>query len=688
MADFNLFFEYSPWYIVLCLLLAFGGAWLIYSQKYAWSKSLNRFLFLLRFLSISLIGFLILAPFLKFVTNEYEKPIVALVLDNSISMISSRDSLRKEEMASYLKGFRADIGDEYDLRFFDLQGNYIVYEDSIQFDNELTNITKVSDQVYDLFRSDNFVELIVISDGIYNRGTSPAYKSYPFTVNTIGTGDSTELKDISISELRFNKIAYQGNSYPLEVLVNNTGYYDENSLIRIRQKGAIVKEQQFKLSEDGFQRFQFSLDADEAGLQRVDIDIVPKASEYNVSNNTKSAYIEVIDGRQQVLIAGAAPHPDIKMIRTILEASDNYDVTVYLEGLDSYEEKKYDLVVLHSLPSKRSNSSVINELLQSEIPKWIIVGSDSDLNAIRNNYGIVPGPSGNSSDKVTALYNTQFSRYRLSEEFQSSIEKYPPISIPFGDYTTPVNYDVLIYQRIGSLGTERPLWLLGNKNGVKTSILVGQGIWRWRLDEYSRTSSTAGIDQLIRKTVQYLASKDDKKRLKVYPLEKEYFDGERVEFKTEFYNEVYEEEYGVGISLKISSEDSAYSFSYTYSEFSDVFVVGSLPTGFYNYSASINYDNEQFRDQGAFIVKDLNLEKEDLQANFQLLREMASNSNGKFYFFDDLESYKQDLIDKEYPSIIHTEEDLLSFIDIHWILFFLILLIALEWFLRKYYGRY
>jgi hypothetical protein len=57
--------------------------------------------------------------------------------------------------------------------------------------------------------------VVLMSDGIYNAGISPLYSTFNFPVYTLGIGDTLQHVDVAIKNVSYNKIAYEGNKFPV-----------------------------------------------------------------------------------------------------------------------------------------------------------------------------------------------------------------------------------------------------------------------------------------------------------------------------------------------------------------------------------------------------------------------------------------------------------------------------------------
>ena len=57
------------------------------------------------------------------------------------------------------------------------------------------------------------------------------------------------------------------------------------------------------------------------------------------------------------------------------------------------------------------------------------------------------------------------------------------LSTVFGEYSLSASSDVLAFQKIGILETNKPLIVLDETTERKIAIVYGEGIWRWKLND-------------------------------------------------------------------------------------------------------------------------------------------------------------------------------------------------------------
>ncbi len=534
--------------------------------------------------------------------------------------------------------------------------------------------------------------VVMISDGIYNQGISPAYSNFSFPIYTVGIGDTIEKKDIILKSLIYNKIVYQGNRFPLIAEIINNGFKGTNLQVEVLKNNRVIASQSVNLLNDqGYGKVEFELNAENSGIQRYQVTIRPERDEFSEINNTQEAYIEIVEGKEKILLLASAPHPDIKVLRSAIEKNENYELKIVLPGVDEYEEGKYDLAILHQLPDREGNfNALIEKIIRDNIPVWFIVGEKSHITRFNNmSRSLNLRPLRNQFDNIFPALNPNFTLFNISEETKTMISDLPPVLVPFGEYAMNSEIEVILFQQVGKIVTNKPLLLINKNQNIKEAVLTGTGIWQWRLHEYMENEVFDGFDDLISKIVQYLSAKEDKRKFRVYPVKNDFWDNEPVIFETEIYNDIYEKIYGQKIDLAIKNEnDSSQSYSYVISPANTRFRISGLEPGVYQYSAKANVNGENNLVTGMFSVQKMQIETSTLTANHQLLKELSRRTGGQYYDLSELNKLEKDIRQTEIKSMIISSENYLAIINMKWIFFVLLALFTLEWGFRKYLGGY
>ena len=93
--------------------------------------------------------------------------------------------------------------------------------------------------------------------------------------------------------------------------------------------------------------------------------------------------------------------------------------------------------------------------------------------------------------------------------------------------------------------------------------------------------------------------------------------------------------------------------------------------------------------EGTFLVKEVKLELLNSQANHRLLRNIADNSGGEFFLPSELNDLTNSIKTRDdMVTVVYQEKSFDDIIDKKWIFWLIVLLIAAEYFIRKYNGAY
>jgi hypothetical protein len=534
---------------------------------------------------------------------------------------------------------------------------------------------------------------VLISDGIYNQGIAPNFSQYNFPIYTVGLGDTIPKKDINLKAIHYNKISYTGNKFPILAEILNNGFKGQSINVNLKQGGKILETKVVNFNKESeIQEIEFYRSAEQNGLQHYIIEAEPLHGEFTIKNNFQHAYIDIIDGKENILLVALTPHPDIKAIKSAIEKKDNYQLDIYIPGINEFNPStKYDLVIFHQLPDYAGIArNIIEKYTKDNTSLFYIIGSQTNiihLNNLNNILTINARPG--HKDKVTPSLNKDYDKFKIETDEAAIINSYPPLAVNFGEYTIKENPDVLLYQRIGTTVSTKPLLVINAKKDKKIGILCGEGIWEWRLREFQDTKDTRVFDKFISSLLQYLSSKEDKRKFRVYPVNNEFLVSDRILFEAETYNDIYEKIYGQKIDLKITNEKgNSISYSFVNSEGDAKFEAKGLEQGVYKYYATTKLGGKVEASSGEFTVKEVLLEVLNTTADFDILRTLSAQTKGKFYTAKDIDKLATDLSTHTSKSIIHTNEEFVELINLSMIFFFLLLLVSFEWFLRRYKGGY
>lgn len=686
---------YSPWFILLCLAVGAGYAALLYSAQAPWSRAANYVLAGLRFVVVSFLCFLLLSPFIKTTTTRTEAPTIVLAVDNSqsISLFTPKPAL--EQLTAGLPQLAARLR----AKGFQVETRTLTKApaapDSLRFTASRTDLNQLLTDSREANAERNLAGVVLVSDGLVNQGQEPQFSEFNFPIFSVALGDTVAKRDLRLTDLVYNRVAFSGNKFPLEAEIGYEGYAGGAATVEVRESGRVLESRRVALPA-GRRRLKttFQLTAPVPGKRRYEVRVLPQAGEFTALNNTRTAFIEVVKGKLRVLLAGAAPHPDLKALRAAILANNNFDLTLVVAGVGAPlpASASFDVAVLHQLPARGGlGQEMLARVRAARVPVLYVLGAQSDYAAYNQlNAGVSVQPRGAQTDEVTPLPNPAFARFPLDEESRRRFGQYPPVPVPFGDFRLGAGAEAALWQQVGRLPTQKPVLVFGNAvgTGPRAATLLAENTWQWRLAEaIAHDNHPETYDRLIGRTLQLLTQNANKKRLDVYPTQDAFGTQDDVTLGAETYNAVFERIYDQKITLTLTdSARKARTVTFANAADGSPLHLGPLPAGLYRYQARATLGGQAQQASGELLVQNQPLEAQESKADHRLLAQLSRRSGGRLYYPAQLDKLAQDVEKANFKPVLSSEEDLKDLINLKWLFFALLALLAAEWATRKYQG--
>jgi len=666
-------------YIILIAIVALGIATFQYFYKAKRSDN-KRFLFaFLRFLSLFLLGVLLLNPTFKQTTITNSKPSLVVAIDNSNSISLLKQDQKVKVFLKELK--EAQLSDKFQIDYYSFGNKVQQFSDSIQFTEKQTNIATVFSTLKEIY-SDTQAPTILLTDGNQTYGhdyvtTSLTYKQpiYPVVL-----GDSVLKTDLKIAHVQHNKYAFIKNEFPIEITVNYLGEVFVNKKLTVYSGNTKVYVKTLDFSKgNNTHVVSFTIPASYVGKHKYKATIETSTDEENVLNNTRNFSVDVIDERTNVLLISDILHPDLGAFKKAIETNEQRKVTLMKSG-DVIDYNKYQLLILYQPTSKFKNVYKQIEIFQKNYLTITGLQTDWDfLNSVSENY---KNQVIDQSEEYLGRYNPSFNLFQNEE---LNITSFPPLLGYYGNVQLKNKGTVFLHQTINKVSTETPLLAFFETNSRREGVLFGEGIWKWRAQSYMNTQDFEVFDAFIGKSVQYLASSVKKQRL-VIDASEEFLLGE-VKIYAQYFDENYVSDSNETITCKLIHQETKkeYSFEFLYKNNGYELGLSHLPYG--NYQYTIRTKNKGLVKQGAFEILDFNIEAQFINPDVTKLYQLATNSNTKLQY---IASYKQLFTvlkeDENFKTIQRSTVNQLPIINWKYLLGILLLLLTFEWFLRKYNG--
>lgn len=694
----SLLTQYPFWLAVFAVLLGVGYALFLYhkNENVVFEKRSRIVMASLRGVAMALLAFLLLAPMLKMIRKQTDKPVIIFSIDNSESIASGKDAAYyTRDYPRQLQKVVNDLAKQYDVDAY-LVGdeNKLVDNENVgvDFSDKSTNLSALFDDINLLYSSRNVGAVVMLTDGIYNIGSNPYYAAQKanFPVYTVGLGSDEQATDLFIADIVHNKEVLKGNRAPVEVKVQAGKLSGKTAKLTVSDDHGEVFSKTLQISGNQyFETVSFLVDAEKPGLKRFKVDLDELDGEITHKNNHAQFFIRVIESKDKIAVVYDAPHPDVAAIRSALELSDNYDVTVASVEEFKANPADFGLIVLHQLPSqKHPASSLLSQIRQSGVSALYVVGTQTDLNAFNGlNTGLQITQSKNMTNNATASYNSNFMLFSFSEEAQQLLPTLPPLQTPFGTYKASVSSNLFMTQKISGVETKYPLFLFNDVNGAKTGVVSGTGLWAWKVYDYVNNQNHDAFNEIVNKTALFLVAKNDKSPFRVRH-NAVFAENAPVEFSAELHNESGELLNTPDVKLTVKgSGDTAYDAQFSKQNNAYYLNMGELPVGTYTWTAKTQLGNKTYEKSGSFSVQEIFVETANLVADFDMLKSVAQTTGGKFFTRNELEKVVKEIKSNENIKPVASYQKKYSMLlTSPWYLALIVLLLGIEWFLRKWHG--
>ncbi len=691
--------EYSLWYVLLCGLVGLTTAYVLYRKDDKLSEApilIKRLLFGIRSVVVFMLCFLLLGVYLNISSKQIEKPIIVVLQDNSESLLLNKDREYYEtEYPVQIQNIIKYLQDLYEVKivYFGAEPSLT---DSLNFAHKETNISKVFEGVNNKFSESNVGAIILASDGIYTSGVNPkyTYNSLPLLtpVYSIALGDTIQAKDLLISKIEHNKIAFRNSSFPVKIHIEAYGLQNKISKLIVKDEDGkeLINKNISISSKEAFFTESLQITTQKIGKQIYSVSLVPIDGEISAKNNNKSFIVDVLESKQRILLTYKYLHPDIGAVKKALEQNENFEVIENNIVDENQSVEDYNSIIYFGLPTnQKEGGKHIAEAIKYKIPAMFVCNGSTDYKSLPlYNTNLNIQNTNAQTEEVQAWFNPDFSLFTLSNETKELLESVPPLTVPYGRYSSTNSNEVCLYQNFESVKLNKPLVAVNSFEGHKTATIFGEGIWRWKVQDLVAHDNSELFDGFIQKIVSYISIKQKKSKFHINSKEV-FYENEDIVIESELYNESYEPIVNKKVTLKtIDSLGTEMDYIFNRNNNSYITNLGKYKPGKYSIIATYDNNSETQSQKGLFFVEPIKKEYLETKANHSLLRTISQKTGGELFFPQTMDSLVEAISNNKNISAIskitQKERNILNYLVL---LIVLVLLLGTEWFLRKFYGH-
>ena len=665
--------------LILSVIIAAGLSFYQYLYKVKNQSKLYWFLAFLRFISLFSIFLLLINPIISRKIIEIKKTPLPIVVDNSKSI--SELKATKEASELYLKiTENKAISEKYDVQLFSFAEEFQSLE-KLDFKGNQSHIDGVAKNLKQLYRNTNY-PIVLFTDGNQTMGNDYVFSFQENTsVFPLVLGDTTTVLDLKINQINVNKYAFLKNKFPVEVFLQYNGNETITSNFSIQSGNLTVHKQTVTFSKDKkVQSVTILLNADKVGIAKYKAVISSNIKEKNTVNNTKNFAVEIIDQRSEIALISAINHPDLGALKRSIETNQQRKVSI-IKPNEIKSLQDFNVLILYQPTA--AFKSIFDQNKVAQINTFVITGTATDFNFLNQIQDDLNFKMSTSKEDYLATFESNFNLFAQSN---IGFENFPPLEHSFGVITAKNNVNTLLSARVRNVPVQNPILTFTENGSKREAYLLGENIWKWRLENHLNKKSFEDFDLFTDKIIQFLVSNASKKNLNV-TYESFYNSGESIEITAEYFNKNYEFDEKAQLTIQVTNSKTKAIKKYDLLKSTNSYRVNldGIEAGNYSFKVTEKQSNTSFT--GSFEVLDFEIEKQFVNPDKNRLEQLATNTNGKAYYQNQIENLIQSLIANE--KYIPTQKESINklpLIDWIWLLILAITALSFEWFIRKYNG--
>ena len=685
------------------------------------SRLLRGILVFLRAFALVLICFLVFAPVLHITFHEIRQAAVGLLIDSSSSMQISegektrgdivQELLRSHEVEALSRRFRL-------LPYLFAENTQLVQSldvDSSTFEGSATDIAQAL-KMFQETKSDEYLGgILLLSDGAHNSGEDPLRvgEHLGFPVYAVSIGETKPKPDVLLNRLLTNEITYVENRVPVEVSLKGPEFAGRRVSVRLFKDQEVVDRNVVTIPPDGLETsVRLHYTAEEPGFPKMTVDVDRLEGEITFTNNLREFYVRVLKSKLNVLLVADAPSPDLAFLKRLLLADQSILLMtrtqrqgiVFYEGAfpSPSECTSMDLVILLGIPSQTTDPEIwdrLTDILKTQKKPFLIVTTKrTDIQKIQTIDDLLPFYRPQKSLETSVIPRLTMEgrihpvmRIDESWEVNASLwNRLPPLFSLWKSTGIKPGCQLLArgVSQMGTLPaqqTEIPFILARHVGDEKSVALLGYGLYRWDLLMWGTGGTHDVIKGFVANTMRWLVTREEEKPVRLSTNKSVYRSGEEIFLTAQVYDETYRPVTSARVTARVYAPSGQSTLRFTDAgEGRYITTVRLYESGAYRIEAeAVVQDRSIGRDSVELSVSSFNPEFLDTKANPRLLDRLATLTAGRFGPPDSLASIVESM---RFPEqAVHTSREI-ELTHLPLMLILIVILLSLEWFIRKRRG--
>lgn len=709
------------------------------------SRSRKLLLFVLRVAAFTLLLLILLKPELEFRKSQTLKNSIAVLLDNSKSLSIKTDESPRIDLikralmsnAPYLESLGKDFNVDYYFVSDDIEKVAAgAVENFYQPHRPFTDLTRVLDELEKRYPGPSLLKgIFLFSDGadlaqepgMISRNLMERIKSLGSPIHALQAGSNEGFKDLAIEAVSASDYGFVQQPLRISLTVFSSSMGSRNIPLVLKEGDRILSSKIVEVREDT-KRYEVEVEfiPQNSGKRIYTLGLPKFAGEFILANNEREFEINVVRDRIRVLHLNGRPSWDSRYLREVLAHNPKVDLLSFfiLRNIGDDVEapttelslipfpsnllfddylSSFDLIIFQNF----KYDPFIDKKYLGNIRKYVRNGGaflmiGGDLSFQGGGYSHTPieeilpvhfeevnRPFVDESFRPAL--NQEFFRHpvlRLEKDLELNQEVWrslPPLQGINKGLLPDKDAHVLTWYDKGSAG---PLLVVGDFGEGRTALLGTDSMWNWNFRNVGSGGSGRYFQRFWNNVIDWLIAEPETQRLQLESDKERYQEGEEVLIKFKLLKKNYQPAADTKVKLALQplkKEPHPETELKTDEQGEGVFPFLPDQEGFYTAQIKADLDGEALTGNIMFSVLKDTAEFEKPLVNEFLLKKISEISGGKHHILngsDDLSSYQFANPDVQVKS--HSRS--FSLWDNWWAYSFMMVFLAMDWFLRRKSG--
>ena len=662
------------------------AAFLVLASIALYRRSRTRALLALRLASILLVMVLLLDPVLSLVDSRSRPARIAVLVDGSLSMSIPfpakqtapsdtlvptradrlRDTIRKDGLERSL----AERGALDVYRFGgDVEAASLDDPKTLEPRDDRTDLARALTRGVGMERPKTGA-VVLMTDGGHNVGADPrdVARRLGVPVFAVGVGGEGTVTDLSVVDVEASSVSYVDNRVPVRAKLRARGAAAGRIPVYLSEGKAVLDSAHVDLPGGGVERdVDLKYVPTREGLHRYRVWTPKREGEISAENNEHLFVVRVLKEKIDLLLVAGRPSAELRFVKRALDSDVSLDVKTVVLSLASFsgrlgkagtlfpaswaELAKRDVVVLLDCDAKSLSTEQANLLVRFVREKGgalLVMGPPASFvptgSPLEELLPATPARLRAQTGTILASLTDVGRNHpvtQLESEPEANARRWedlPPLGAApvFG----PAKRDahVLVRGRVDGVAHDELILVATRAEGKGRVLMIAGGpYWRWDLYLWGTGRSGDVLKRFLSRSVRWLVARDDFRPVMIRPV-KNLFDGaEKVVVEGQIWDDDYRPVPGADVRATVTGplatpDEKTREISLV--ELGEGRYRGALPglpPGDYKIEGTARREGTDLgTDHSEMTVAPYRMELEDPAPNFELLREIARESSGRF----------------------------------------------------------